>query len=128
MRRRLIIGVATLVAIIALALPSHVVRRYALFVANGRGPVTSPYRLFLDPFPDAITCARQAAAINREGGHARCKSNLAFAVTAGFDNQIADDFTGVAGSWVALCTAAFSQPRAPAPRADERAQTTRRSS
>ena len=104
MRRSILVAGIVALACASALLPAHVVRRFALYVADGRGPISAPYRLFLDPFPDAITCARQAQAINAEGGHARCSSYLAITADTRLDDEIAAEFNGAAGRCTAYCS------------------------
>jgi len=81
-------------------LDPHPVTRWSLYAATD---AAAPYRLFLDPFPDARSCDVDRRLILRNGGRADCRSRLVLAVGRGYDSQLAWEFLSPANPFLRLC-------------------------
>jgi hypothetical protein len=78
----------------------HVVRHWSLYAASS---VAQPYRLFLDPFPDARTCDVERAKIVDAGGRAYCGSRLALSFDRDGESRFFWEFFSPANPWSRLC-------------------------
>lgn len=77
-------------ATVAFVTQPHVVERWALYL--GPGPVPSQGRLFLDPFPNAMSCESRVRLFQRNGESAFCASRRELAFGSRTDAILAADF------------------------------------
>jgi hypothetical protein len=78
------------VATVAFVAQPHVVERWALYL--GPGPAPSRGRLFLDPFPNAMSCESRVRLFHRNGESAFCASRRELAFGSRTDAILAADF------------------------------------
>jgi hypothetical protein len=78
----------------------EVVRHWSLYAASN---AVQPYRLFLDPFPDARTCEVERDKIVNAGGRAYCGSRLVLAFDRDRESRLFWEFFSPANPWSKLC-------------------------
>jgi len=102
--RRSLAFLALATALLALgALTSgqvQVVRHWSLYAATGPG---KPYHLFIDPFPDAVTCGVASAKIASIGGRAYCGSHVVLAFDPARERRFFWQFFSTENPWLGLC-------------------------
>jgi hypothetical protein len=102
--KRIVFGTAiAVVAVPAVALAAlrpQFQTQWALYTAD---EAKAPYRLYLDPFPDARSCDLDRRVVLHAGGFARCESHIVLSFDRAKRDQLFWEFESPGNPFLRLC-------------------------